>query len=1569
MKKRFCLLIALLLSLGLSCAAEPILEPTPFLLEAEELLELVDQYQQVPSIALGEEATLNVLKDAELILGAEPTAEETILDTDPAEVKTILDTGAVITLADRAVINVYGALRGWIADIVMGEESEINIFLSSGALMDALLPEELVEPEKLEELKASFTYYGLNISDLDDPDSIAVFDASGNRIHFGSGDKTDSIVYPGERYTVLFKTGLNKGRRLSFELDPSVPLSLAELLAQNPITAKLILEATDVTEGADVPFTATLSRAARRKAVVTLRVGEADYTIDIPAGTTSGSVLVANPNGEDPYLDAGTLTATVTGFSGGGFDRVYYRDVSATANISDTIDTTAVSLSATDGREGDANVTFTVTLSNPAQTAATATVKANGKSYTVTIPAGKSSGTVSVPNPNAEDVYLDASVLTATVSAFSGGNFEQVDFSKASATATISDTIDTTRVSLSAADGKEGDSYVTFTVSLSNPAQTAATATVKANGKSYTVSIPAGKSSGTVSVPNPNAEDVYLDASALTATVTGFSGGNFEQVDFSKATATANISDTIDATAVSLSAADGKESDANISFTVSLSHPTQTAATATVKANGKSYTVTIPAGKSSATVSVPNPYTNDPYIGERKLTASVSGFSGGNFEKVDYSGATATANISDTIDATTVSLSVTDGKEGDSTVRFTVSLSNAARTAATATVRANGKSYTVTIPTGKSSGTVSVPNPNTEDVYLDASTLTATVTGFSGGNFEQVDFSKATATANIADTTDTTAVTLSATDGKEGDSTVRFTVSLSNAARTAATATVKANGKSYTVTIPAGKSSGTVSVPNPYANDAYIGARTLTGTVTAFEGGDFEAVDFSKASATANISDTIDATAVSLSAADGKEGDANISFTVSLSHPTQTAATATVNANGKSHTVTIPAGKSSGTVSVPNPNAEDVYLDASALTASVSGFSGGNFEKVDYSGATATANISDTIDTTAVSLSATDGKEGDANISFTVTLDNAARTAATATVRVGGTDYAVTIPAGASSANLSVPNPNTEDVYLGASTLTASVIDFEGGDFEAVDFSKASATANIADTVDTTTVSLSATDGKEGDANISFTVTLDNAARTAATATVKANGKSHTVTIPAGKSSATVSVPNPYTNDPYIGARTLTGTVTAFEGGDFEAVDFSKATATANIADTIDTTTVSLSAPSAIDRKAESVTFTITLSKPAQTAATATVRVGETDYIVNIAANATSGSLSVPINGASSLTGRVPGLTGGNFEKLDVSGASTTVRICDPVIVSLSANDVSEGTPVRFTVTLSAPAQTAATATVRVGETDYTVKIAAGATSGSVDVPNPNTEDAYIDGTRLTASVTGFSGGGFDLVSYSGATTTVRITDTIDTTRVSLSASDYLETDAYTTFTVRLSNPAQTDATVTLNVSGPDYLVNIAANATSGSVSVPINGAASLKGTVTGLTGGNFEAVDYSSATATARIHNTTTVSITGPDVGMGDPFIKFTIRLSNPPTTDAAATVKVGNADQTVTISAGKTSESLFVRNPHLGETSFVTYTLSAEVTSISGGGFTSVDCSSAKATVSITPVPIDWH
>ncbi|MER8124596.1 hypothetical protein ABS198_20160, partial [Acinetobacter baumannii] len=95
-----------------------------------------------------------------------------------------------------------------------------------------------------------------------------------------------------------------------------------------------------------------------------------------------------------------------------------------------------------------------------------------------------------------------------------GGNFEEVDLSKATATADVKDTIDTTTVVVTADPAKEGDANVTFHFQLSNPPQagSATTLTVNVGGTNYTVNVDAsGK--GTLSVPNANGEDAYKDGS------------------------------------------------------------------------------------------------------------------------------------------------------------------------------------------------------------------------------------------------------------------------------------------------------------------------------------------------------------------------------------------------------------------------------------------------------------------------------------------------------------------------------------------------------------------------------------------------------------------------------------------------------------------------------------------------------------------------------------------------------------------------------------------------------------------------------------------------------------------------------------------------------------------------------------------------------------------------------------------------------------------------------------------------------------------------------------------------
>ncbi|MGJ7552299.1 immunoglobulin-like domain-containing protein, partial [Pseudomonas alloputida] len=197
-------------------------------------------------------------------------------------------------------------------------------------------------------------------------------------------------------------------------------------------------------------------------------------------------------------------------------------------------------------KEGDTNVTFNFQLSNPPQagTTVTLTVNVGGTNYTVNVDStGK--GTLQVPNANGDDVYTDPSKLTATVTEVNGGNFEAVDLTGATTTATVEDTIDTTTVAVSAEPAKEGDTNVTFNFQLSNPPQagTTVTLTVNVGGTNYTVNVDStGK--GTLQVPNANGDDVYTDPSKLTATVTEVNGGNFEAVDLTGATTTATVEDT-----------------------------------------------------------------------------------------------------------------------------------------------------------------------------------------------------------------------------------------------------------------------------------------------------------------------------------------------------------------------------------------------------------------------------------------------------------------------------------------------------------------------------------------------------------------------------------------------------------------------------------------------------------------------------------------------------------------------------------------------------------------------------------------------------------------------------------------------------------------------------------------------------------------------------------------------------------------------------------------------------------------------------------------------------------------
>ncbi|MCU0127278.1 adhesin, partial [Pseudomonas vlassakiae] len=522
----------------------------------------------------------------------------------------------------------------------------------------------------------------------------------------------------------------------------------------------------------------TLSNPAQSAVTVTLSNGK---TITVDPGKTVGSVDVPTA-ANDVYNNGSTVSVSIEKAEGGNFEALDVNKTPVETVISDSVDTTTATLSATPGVTEGGVITYTVTLSNPAQTAVTVTLS-NGK--TITVEAGKTVGSVDVPTA-ANDVYNNGSTVSVSIEKAEGGNFEALEADKTPVETVISDSIDTTTATLSATPGVTEGGVITYTVTLSNPAQTAVTVTLS-NGK--TITVEAGKTVGSVDVPTA-ANDVYNNGSTVSVSIEKAEGGNFEALDVNKTPVETVISDSIDTTTATLTATPGVTEGGVITYTVTLSNPAQTAVTVTLS-NGK--TITVDAGKTVGSVDVPTA-ANDVYNNGSTVSVSIEKAEGGNFEALDVNKTPVETVISDSVDTTTATLSATPGVTEGGVITYTVTLSNPAQTAVTVTL-SNGK--TITVEAGKTVGSVDVPTA-ANDVYNNGSTVSVSIEKAEGGNFEALDVNKTPVETVISDSVDTTTATLSATPSVTEGGVITYTVTLSNPAQTAVTVTLS-NGKTITV--------------------------------------------------------------------------------------------------------------------------------------------------------------------------------------------------------------------------------------------------------------------------------------------------------------------------------------------------------------------------------------------------------------------------------------------------------------------------------------------------------------------------------------------------------------------------------------------------------------------------------------------------------------------------------------------------------------------------------------------------------------------------------------------------
>src|SRR5476649_1510744 len=724
-----------------------------------------------------------------------------------------------------------------------------------------------------------------------------------------AGDQVDTGMSGAVSLELADGRTLDLGRDTQWSADmPDSSLDLAAATEQAAPSVAELQQA--IAAGAD-PTTDLEATAAGATAAGNGAAGGGHSFVVLDA--TAGRV---DPTIGFPTGPLGQTTATQTQLAGaqGSTDN--------SGNL--VLQASTLSLSATPSiTEAGGVLTYTATVTQAPSSNLNITLS-NGA--VITIIAGQTTGTVNVPLAPNDSPYIDPSQISVNVTGTTGGNNLVLTLDPNPAVTQITDTIDTTTVTLTAGGTVTEGGQITYTATLTNPAQTPVTVTLS-NGS--VITIKAGESVGTVVVDTP-ANDVYNNGSTVTTTITGATGGNFENLAPNPTPAVTTITDSIDTTTVTLTAGSTVTEGGQITYTATLTNPAQTPVTVTLS-NGS--VITIEAGKTTGSVHVDTP-ANDVYQNGSTVNTTITGTTGGNFEQLTPNPAPAVTTITDSIDNTGLSLTATGTVVEGGQIVYTATMTNPAGTPMTVTL-SNGS--VITIEAGKTTGSVTVDTPP-NDVYNNGSTVSTTITGTAGCNFEQLTPSTEPALTTITDSKDTTGLSLSATDTVAEGGSIVYTATLTNAAGTPVTVTLS-NGS--VITIDAGKTTGTVTVAAP-KDDVYLDAGKVSATITTATGGNFESLVPSTAAAVTNVTDTIDTSTVTLKADPSAAEGGTVTYTATVGQPVTGSAVIVTLANGQ--TITIDIGKTTGTVTAVAPN--DALNGHAPLTNSISNVSGGNYENL-----------------------------------------------------------------------------------------------------------------------------------------------------------------------------------------------------------------------------------------------------------------------------------------------------------------------------------------------------------------------------------------------------------------------------------------------------------------------------------------------------------------------------------------------------------------------------------------------------------------------------------------------
>jgi hypothetical protein len=282
-------------------------------------------------------------------------------------------------------------------------------------------------------------------------------------------------------------------------------------------------------------------------------------------------------------------------------------------------------------------------------------------------------------------------------------------------------------------------------------------------------------------------------------------------------------------------------------LSATLSEPSQgetTLVTNWVYPDGSLGVITIGDGQTSGFIEIEINPPNDVYLDGYSVNIKVTDAIGGNFEQInrDTDSATTTITIKDSFDPVTVRLTATESVTEGGYIVYTATLENNASLPDLVTdsplVITLDNGTTITIPEGFDSASSDPVPVRADDYYVQGTdTVTATITGTNGGDFERLDYvTFGSASTLVNDDSDTTTVTLESVI-LDGSGNYTVTASIDNAPQNTQLVLQLSNGASLTF-----------GVGQTTAESTAVAIQTLTAdngslaisVVSSDRGGNFE---------------------------------------------------------------------------------------------------------------------------------------------------------------------------------------------------------------------------------------------------------------------------------------------------------------------------------------------------------------------------------------------------------------------------------------------------------------------------------------------------------------------------------------------------------------------------------------------------------------------------------------------------------------------------------------------------------------------------------------------------------